>query len=320
MLVIAGHDPAGAGIQADIETAASLGCYAATLVTCLTTQNSRGVQAILPTPAAALLAQATCLLEDITAPVVCKLGLIPDLETLEVVLEIINCLLPAGTRVVVDPVLGATAGGPLSRPEMAAAIATRLLPVCTVATPNKREFSRLEQAACELGGATSTAAWTLITGADEPGNIIRHELQQGRRRYADYDWPRIDGIFHGSGCTLATAVAAFLATRCGGNRGARRWGLIACGLVTCQLALGVGTWIAKYGVPSAILPDAWRMAEPIVARSGPGAVIVTSHAVLGMMILGVGVALALTAAGTVPASVRSGAQPAAFARGRGVTA
>lgn len=211
VLVIAGHDPAGAGIQADIETAASLGCYAATLVTCLTTQNSRGVQAILPTPAAALLAQATCLLEDITAPVVCKLGLIPDLETLEVVLEIINRLLPAGTRVVVDPVLGATAGGPLSRPEMAAAIATRLLPVCTVATPNKREFSRLEQAACELGGATSTAAWTLITGADEPGNIIRHELQQGRRRYADYDWPRIDGIFHGSGCTLATAVAAFLA-------------------------------------------------------------------------------------------------------------
>ncbi len=211
VLVIAGHDPAGAGIQADIETAASLGCYAATLVTCLTTQNSRGVQAILPTPAAALLAQATCLLEDITAPVVCKLGLIPNLETLEVVLEIISRLLPVGTRVVVDPVLGATAGGPLSRPEMAAAIATRLLPVCTVATPNKREFSRLEQAACEPGGAANTADWTLITGADEPGNIIRHELRQGRRRYADYDWPRIDGIFHGSGCTLATAVAAFLA-------------------------------------------------------------------------------------------------------------
>ena len=210
VLVIAGHDPAGAGIQADIETAASLDCYVATLVTCLTAQNSRGVQAILPTPAAALLAQATCLLEDITAPVVCKLGLVPNLETLEVVLEIISCLLPVGTRVVVDPVLGATAGGPLSRPEMAAAIATRLLPVCTVATPNQREFSRLEQAAAELGGTTSTADWTLTTGADEPGNIIRHELHQGRRLYANYDWPRINGVFHGSGCTLATAVAAFL--------------------------------------------------------------------------------------------------------------
>jgi cytochrome c oxidase assembly protein subunit 15 len=116
------------------------------------------------------------------------------------------------------------------------------------------------------------------------------------------------------------ALAAFLATRGGGNRAARRWSLLAVGLVACQLALGGGTWIAKYGVPSAILPDAWRMAEPIVARSGPGALIVTTHAVLGMVILGAGVALALTAAGTMPASVRSGLRPAAFAGGRGVTA
>ena len=116
------------------------------------------------------------------------------------------------------------------------------------------------------------------------------------------------------------AVAACVATRGGGNRGASRWSLLAVGLVACQLALGVGTWMAKYGVPSAILPDAWRMAEPIVARSGPGAVIVTAHAVLGMMILGAGLALALTAAGTTPATARSQAPSAAFARGRRVTA
>jgi cytochrome c oxidase assembly protein subunit 15 len=116
------------------------------------------------------------------------------------------------------------------------------------------------------------------------------------------------------------AVAALVATRGRGNREASRWSLFAVGLVGCQLALGVGTWMAKYGVPSALLPDAWRLAEPIVARSGPGAVIVTTHAVLGMVILGAGVALALTAAGTVPAVVRVAPQPAAFARGRGVTA
>lgn len=116
------------------------------------------------------------------------------------------------------------------------------------------------------------------------------------------------------------AVAALLATRGRGNRGASRWSLVAVGLVACQLSLGVGTWIAKYGVPSAFLPDAWRMAEPIVARSGPGAVIVTTHAVLGMVILGAGVALALTAAGTMPAPARLQALPAAFARGRGATA
>ena len=116
------------------------------------------------------------------------------------------------------------------------------------------------------------------------------------------------------------AIAAFVATRGGGNRGAGRWSLLAVGLVSCQLALGFGTWIAKYGVPSALLPDAWRMAEPIVARSGPGAVIVTAHAVLGMVILGVGVALALTASGTAAAGARDVARPTVFARGRGVTA
>jgi len=115
-------------------------------------------------------------------------------------------------------------------------------------------------------------------------------------------------------------VAAVVATRGGGNRGAGRWSLLAAGLVACQLALGFGTWIAKYGVPSAILPDAWRMAEPIVARSGPGAVIVTTHAVLGMVILGAGVALALAAAGTMPAPARRDAASVAFARGRGLPA
>jgi hypothetical protein len=90
--------------------------------------------------------------------------------------------------------------------------------------------------------------------------------------------------------------------------------------VACQVALGVGTWVAKYGVPSAFLPDAWRMAEPIVARSGPGAVIVTAHAVLGMVILGAGVALALTAAGTMPAAARGAVPAAAFGGARRLTA
>jgi cytochrome c oxidase assembly protein subunit 15 len=115
------------------------------------------------------------------------------------------------------------------------------------------------------------------------------------------------------------AVAAAVATWRGQNPAARRWAVAATLFVSCQLALGVGTWVAKYGLPSAILPDSWRLAEPIVARSGPGAVIVTSHAVLGMVILGVGVALALVAAGTAPAAARAfGRVP--LGRGRGVPA
>jgi cytochrome c oxidase assembly protein subunit 15 len=115
-------------------------------------------------------------------------------------------------------------------------------------------------------------------------------------------------------------VAAFLATRGRGNPRAGGWSLVAVGLVGVQLALGMGTWIAKYGLPSAILPDTWRLAEPIVARSGPGAAIVTAHAVLGMVILGVGVALALSAAGTLPVAVRAAPPAGSFARRGGMTA
>lgn len=115
------------------------------------------------------------------------------------------------------------------------------------------------------------------------------------------------------------AVAAALATWRGRNPAARRWALAATLLVSCQLALGGGTWVAKYGLPSAILPDSWRLAEPIVARSGTGAVIVTAHAVLGMGILGVAVALALVAAGTAAAPATS-IEMVTLGRGRGVPA
>ncbi|MDA0253465.1 MAG: COX15/CtaA family protein [Planctomycetota bacterium] len=110
------------------------------------------------------------------------------------------------------------------------------------------------------------------------------------------------------------AIAAAVATRRGENRPARRWAWVATAFVVCQISLGLGTWVAKYGVPSAILPDSWRLADPVVARSGLGAVTVTAHAVLGMVILGVGVALAITAAGRQPAASRLASLTAAGGR------
>lgn len=122
-----------------------------------------------------------------------------------------------------------------------------------------------------------------------------------------------------AGLAIATAVA----TRRGENRPARRWAWAATAVVICQITLGLGTWVAKYGVPSAILPASWQLADPIVARSGVGAMTVTAHAVLGMVILGVGVALAITAAGRQPAAPRLLPVPAAgggFGRPREVPA
>ncbi len=111
----------------------------------------------------------------------------------------------------------------------------------------------------------------------------------------------------------ATAVAA---TRSGASRGAWGWSRAILFLVGCQIVLGGGAWVAKYGAPSALLPEAWRMSQPVVARSGSGAVIVTGHAVLGMLLLGAAVALAIAAGALarrpVAAAVR-GAGKGAFA-------
>jgi len=112
-----------------------------------------------------------------------------------------------------------------------------------------------------------------------------------------------------AGLTLAAVVA----TRRGGNPAARRWAWTAAALVLGQLLLGVGTWFSKYGPPSALLPESWRSAEPLVARGPLGAATITAHAVLGMVILGVGVALAIAAAGCRPVGER---RPAAAAVGR----
>lgn len=211
VLVVAGHDPAGAGIQADIETIAALGCRAATLITCLTTQSSRGVRSVYPTPGYLLLEQAACLLSDIAPPMACKIGLIPNEDSLDAVLEILN-LLPAGTPVIVDPVLGATGGGRLSESSMPGSLATRLLPRATLATPNTGEFRRLTGMASDPDVITQIASeWCLIKAADEPGDTIVHRLYQHGCLFAAYHWPKIEGVFHGSGCTLASAISAFIA-------------------------------------------------------------------------------------------------------------
>lgn len=100
------------------------------------------------------------------------------------------------------------------------------------------------------------------------------------------------------------AVVAAVSVRGSKNRSVRRWTLVVVAFVSLQIVLGFGTWVAKYGMPSAIVPESWRMSEAVVARSSGSAVTVTSHAVLGMIIFGVGVAVAIMAAqGSQPSMV-----------------
>lgn len=115
----------------------------------------------------------------------------------------------------------------------------------------------------------------------------------------------------GAGAVAVLAAVAVAATRASAStsRGAWGWSRVILFLVGCQVVLGGGAWVAKYGPPSALLPETWRLTAPLVARSGAGALVVTGHAVLGMLILGAAVALAI-ATGAL-------ARPAVVAAGRG---
>jgi len=101
--------------------------------------------------------------------------------------------------------------------------------------------------------------------------------------------------FHvvGAGAVAVLAVAAVVSTRSAVHRPLRRGALAVLGLVACQVALGCGAWIVTWGVPSGFVPAAWSATDPLVARSLWAATVVTGHVVLGMMILGVAVVLAI---------------------------
>ena len=212
ILVIAGHDPSGgAGIHADIEAIHSLGGFAATLITGLTVQNSRNVAGFELVSTDLLRRQAEALLADMDFAAV-KIGMTGSPEIIDCIAEILDRL--PDTPVVLDPVLVAEAGGSLSGESVPEALLEKLFPRAQLATPNLPE-------AHELGGARDTAEAgekllatgceaVLITGSHEDTPRVRNQLfQDNDTRH--WEWPRLEGSFHGSGCTLASACAAFVA-------------------------------------------------------------------------------------------------------------
>jgi hydroxymethylpyrimidine/phosphomethylpyrimidine kinase len=219
VLVIAGSDSGGgAGIQADIKTISALGGYAATAITALTAQNTLGVQAIHPVSPDFVIAQMRAVLDDIGADCM-KTGMLPDAETVRAICDFLDAR-ECGVPLVVDPVMVATSGDALAGGDMVGALRERLLPRATVITPNLAEAEQLtgievaDTAAmiaagrriCDLGAQAA-----LITGGHLTGDEISDVL------IADGDVhimtsPRIDTRHtHGTGCTLASAIAAGLA-------------------------------------------------------------------------------------------------------------
>ncbi|MEL6212831.1 MAG: bifunctional hydroxymethylpyrimidine kinase/phosphomethylpyrimidine kinase [Pseudomonadota bacterium] len=219
VLVIAGSDPSGgAGVQADIKTVTALGGYAAAAITALTVQNTRGVQSVRMQDASFIRDQIDAVITDIGVDAV-KIGMIGDIEAAAAIADILTPH-AASTPIVVDPVLIATSGDALASDGMAGAIMDRLAPIATVLTPNIDEASALTgRAIADSNGAQAAgealreagARAALVKGAHLVGGTITDFLvtADGVSRFAN---ERIgDRALHGTGCTLASALATRLA-------------------------------------------------------------------------------------------------------------
>lgn len=219
VLVFAASDPsAGAGIQADLLTLACLGCHPLTAVTALTVQDTVGVQSVHPVAAELLEQQARTILEDMPVAAF-KIGVLGSVENVLMVAEIVADY--PETPLVFDPVLASGRGDELSGEEIISAIREMLLPQTTIITPNAPEARRLAESdedenepaldVCAQRLIDMGVQYVLITGTHEntpevintlygPDGVIRHDR-----------WERLPGSYHGSGCTLASAIAGCLA-------------------------------------------------------------------------------------------------------------
>ncbi|MBL8490981.1 MAG: hydroxymethylpyrimidine/phosphomethylpyrimidine kinase [Rhodocyclaceae bacterium] len=221
VLCFAASDPTGgAGIQADILTLASLGCHPLSVITAITVQDTVGVEGVLPIDAGWIADQARAVLEDMPVAAF-KLGLAGSPEAIAAIAEIVSDY--PDIPLVVDPVLASGRGDSLANDEVIDALVQMLLPQTTLLTPNSLEARRLAQtdedddaddlplAECARRLIDAGCAHILVTGTHENTPQVVNTLYGPRGPMRSDRWDRLPGSYHGSGCTLASAIAAHLA-------------------------------------------------------------------------------------------------------------
>jgi len=218
VLVFAGSDPtSGAGLQADLLTLGSLGCHGLSVVTALTVQDTAGVQKLMPVDAEWVVDQARSLLEDM-AVAAFKVGMVGSVENVAAVAEVVSDY--PDVPLVFDPVLASGRGDDLATEDVIAAMRELLIPQTTVLTPNSIEARRLAQgedeedaelAECAARLLDLGAEYVLITGTHDGTPAVVNSLYDESGLVRADEWERLPGSYHGSGCTLASAIAATLA-------------------------------------------------------------------------------------------------------------
>jgi hydroxymethylpyrimidine/phosphomethylpyrimidine kinase len=220
IMSFAGSDPTGgAGLQADILTFASMGCHPLTVVTAITVQDTAGVEDMLPIDSDWVADQARVVLEDMPVAAF-KIGLLGSVENIAAIAEVVADY--PEVPLILDPVIASGRGDELTSDDMVSAMKELLLPQTTIITPNSIEARRLAQ---DDGGEAEELSleecakrilamgceYVLITGTHENTPMVINTLYGETGVLRSDSWQRLPGSFHGSGCTLAAAIAANLA-------------------------------------------------------------------------------------------------------------
>lgn len=209
----------GAGIQADILTLASMGCHPLSVITAVTVQDTVGVDDVMALDPGWVADQARAVLEDMPVHVF-KIGMLGSVEIIAAIAEIVSDY--PDIPIVLDPVLSSGRGEELASEDMISAMRELLLPQTTIITPNSMEARRLAQDEAEdfdeldlgqCGGRIlhMGCEYVLITGAHENTRQVTNTLYSASGIVRSDVWQRLTGSYHGSGCTLASAIAATLA-------------------------------------------------------------------------------------------------------------
>ncbi len=206
-------------MQADILTLSSMGCHPLSVATTITIQDSMGVEAAMAIDAEWVADQARCLLEDV-AVTVFKVGAVGSIESIAAIAEVVSDY--PDVPLVLDPALSVGRGSEPVSDEIVSAMRELLIPQTTILTPNSHEIRRLVQEEgdeaddgtpeeCARQLLALGAEFVLVTGTHEGTNQILNTLYSEQGVVRTDSWQRLPGSFHGSGATLAAAIAATLA-------------------------------------------------------------------------------------------------------------
>ncbi len=219
-MCFAATDPSGgAGLQADILTIASMGCHPLSVVTAITVQDTSGVDDVLAMDADWVIDQARAMLEDVPVAAF-KIGLLGSVDNIPAIAEVLADY--PDVPLVLDPVLASGRGDELADEDMLEAMCELLIPQTTIITPNSIEARRLaineddenddpSLEECAKRILAMGCEYVLITGTHEQTAKVTNTLYSERGVVRSDSWERLPGIYHGSGCTLASAIAALLA-------------------------------------------------------------------------------------------------------------